>query len=289
MGTADYLKVLDKTPSPLASSQPDDVLYHYTSQRGLAGIVEKRKLWATHIRYLNDSKELDYASELARDHLCRERESGDKHRRQFAMKALSDLDSLVGIETPLTVYVTSFSRHGNQLSQWRGYCPPGNGFSLGFRVNDLRKLAEKRSYEFDIAFIPCLYDVGEQNALMSELISTARTTPTDVSPEFLFILLILKWGPAIKHRGFEEEAEWRLVVRGMRNDSLLREGGSFLIPYVEVDLADTGQKGIDCIASVTVGPTPHPELSEQSVRDLLERHNVRNCITSRSEIPFRNW
>jgi DUF2971 family protein len=284
-----WTEVLDKTPSVLAGRRPDGVLHHYTSQKGLLGIIEKKKLWATHIRYLNDSKEFDYALELARNRLLEERNGGNDHRRKFAEEALWSLENSLGIDTPFAVYVTSFSRHGNQLSQWRGYCPRGSGFSLGFRVSELRARVEKRSHEFDLAFVPCLYNEDDQNALISELISTALTTATDTDPEVLFTFLILKWAPAIKHKGFEEEAEWRIVASGGRNDCLLREGGSFLIPYVEFDLAGEGKKGIDCIESVILGPTPHPELSEQSVKDLLERHNVRNCVTSRSEIPFRNW
>jgi hypothetical protein len=291
---ASFLEVLDKTPSLLASKRPPDVLYHYTSQQGLLSIIEKRKLWATHIRYLNDSKEFDYALELARDHLSKERDSGDEHRRQFVDDALWNIDNGLGIDTPFAVYVTSFSHHGNQLSQWRGYCPRGSGFSLCFRVSDLRVLAERRSQEFDLAFVPCLYDEDEQNALISELISTALTAPTEASPDAsspdaLFTLLILRWAPAIKDKGFEEETEWRLVTRGMRSDSLLREGSSFLIPYIEFDLTGESKKGIDCIDSVTLGPTPHPELSEQSVKDLLHRHGVSNCSTSCSGIPFRTW
>ena len=37
------------------------VLYHYTSPSGLAGIVERTQLWATDVRFLNDSQELKYA------------------------------------------------------------------------------------------------------------------------------------------------------------------------------------------------------------------------------------
>ena len=34
------------------------ILWHYTNLAGLIGIVERRKLWATDLRYLNDSTEL---------------------------------------------------------------------------------------------------------------------------------------------------------------------------------------------------------------------------------------
>ena len=119
-----WLEVVDRMPSQLANMKPPDVLYHYTSQRGLLGIIEKKKLWATHIRYLNDSKEFDYALELARKLLRKERDSGDEQRTRFAEKGLAQLNNSLDINTPFTVYVASFSRNHDQLSQWRAYCPP---------------------------------------------------------------------------------------------------------------------------------------------------------------------
>jgi hypothetical protein len=51
------------------------ILYHYTTQEGLLGIIKCRCLWTTNIFYLNDSTEFNYALELARGNL-RERFGG---------------------------------------------------------------------------------------------------------------------------------------------------------------------------------------------------------------------
>ncbi len=283
--TIDWLKVVDRIPPSLARRTPPEVLYHYTSQRGLLGIVEKKRMWATHIRYLNDSQEFEHALDLAKKLLKKERDSGQTKRSRFGAKALEQLDGSLDIHTPFTVYVTSFTEQGNQLSQWRAYCPPEGGFSLSFSVSKLRAATEKRSNEFDLAFIPCLYEESEQHALIAELISTAQTV---TSPEISFVFLMLRWAPAIKDEGFHEEKEWRLIVRGTRNDSSFREGRSFLTPYVEFDLVAKNGK-IDCLDGVTIGPTPHRDLSEQSVGDLLEQHCLGHAVTFRSGIPFRNW
>src|SRR6266478_5667642 len=39
-------------------------LFHYTDAVGLHGIVTSRRLWATHVYYLNDSQEFRYAGKL---------------------------------------------------------------------------------------------------------------------------------------------------------------------------------------------------------------------------------
>ena len=41
------------------------VLYHYTTQDGLLGILRDRELWATDIRFFNDSKELQLVLDAA--------------------------------------------------------------------------------------------------------------------------------------------------------------------------------------------------------------------------------
>ena len=39
----------------MTTSTEPDILYHYTSQKGLLGILKDNKLWMTNILYLNDS------------------------------------------------------------------------------------------------------------------------------------------------------------------------------------------------------------------------------------------
>src|ERR1700716_1658382 len=48
---------------------PPDILYHYTGQIGLLGIIEQAELWATKIQYMNDATEFGLALRLARQEL----------------------------------------------------------------------------------------------------------------------------------------------------------------------------------------------------------------------------
>lgn len=50
---------------------PPEILYHYTTQIGLLGILSKGSLWATKIHYLNDAAEYELAFGLARNLLER--------------------------------------------------------------------------------------------------------------------------------------------------------------------------------------------------------------------------
>ena len=44
--------------------QPED-LFHYTTINGLWGILDKGRLWGTHVAFLNDAQELEYGIEAA--------------------------------------------------------------------------------------------------------------------------------------------------------------------------------------------------------------------------------
>ena len=123
--------------------QPED-LFHYTTINGLWGILDKGRLWGTHVAFLNDAQELEYGIEAAITTL---QEHGDNLQS-------SDLDQ--GSEDPelgngsllrgvgdflerhrdmfkpaLAPFVTCLSSSEDQLSQWRGYGKAG-GYAIRF-------------------------------------------------------------------------------------------------------------------------------------------------------------
>ena len=63
-----------------------------------------------------------------------------------------------------------------------------------------------------------------------------------------------------------------------------REGSSMLIPYMEMPLADSGQKLP--IEDIIVGPTPTMNLSMESLVRYLRRSGVDSRIAS-CGIPYR--
>ena len=57
----------DPKLAPMAdvlNEEPPDILYHYTDQDGLLGIVSTGKMRATNIEYLNDQREYRHALAL---------------------------------------------------------------------------------------------------------------------------------------------------------------------------------------------------------------------------------
>jgi hypothetical protein len=52
-----------------SQQEPPEILYHYTDQDGLLGIMEKDQLWATKMQYMNDATEFGASLDLARERL----------------------------------------------------------------------------------------------------------------------------------------------------------------------------------------------------------------------------
>lgn len=269
------------------------ILHHYTSGVGLLGIVNSSSMWATKIQYMNDSKEFIHSVELAKSELMNfKKDLENKIETEVADCLIDNLNRA----TELALYVICFSEVGDSLSQWRGYCPPSFGYSIGFNINQLRTLASTQGFYLD----KCIYNREEQKAVIkkwvlsstAELVSRVSTSVNikKACDENFGILLMkfIKFAPFIKHDTFKDEREWRLVGLIPSDDPRisLREGKSMLIPFLPLNLDLKEQK--DLIYNLTVGPTPKIQLAQSSLTFLFEKIHVQNGI-GHTTIPYRDW
>lgn len=231
---------------------PKGFLYHYTSQAGLQGIVNSGVIWATNILYLNDSKELLNAIDVARwglEHIF-EHYTLSKKETEFLHQIDNKFDKLEKFKiTKSNVFVCSFSESADQLSQWRGYCPDGNGYSIGFdfnsglldRVHEMGYRLEKCIYAKDALEKDQLkdnvYRENEVTLLLKRFLKKFRSRPHqednfDAQMQNLldafdedFLQLAVK----VKHPAFKEEEEWRLffTFEKMNNDEDWLDGDLF--------------------------------------------------------------
>jgi hypothetical protein len=113
-----------------------NTLYHYTTAEGLKGILESGSIWATNSNYLNDSTELLYGNRKTLEFLTTKRlESDSPLLASFLDSALKALKE----DVPMgETYLACFCRHGDLLSQWRGYGARGLGYSIRLRPLAMR-------------------------------------------------------------------------------------------------------------------------------------------------------
>ncbi|SDU67953.1 DUF2971 domain-containing protein [Desulfobacula phenolica] len=274
----------------------EKLLYHYTNHVGLMGIMESKGIWASKIQYLNDFMEFNHAIEVSKTIIKEKREKRKDSVLDILFNKLTD--KLEQIKN-LNIFVASLSEEGDLLSQWRGYCPEGSGYSIGFS----KKLIQKTILPQGFTLARCIYDQKKQNELMKKIINRAiqYTSPAkNKNADLEYILKIVdkaafnfvadfeKTAPFIKHPSFREEREWRIASNVIFTSDVrhkMRIGKSALVPYVEVNLAD--DKNDVPIRHIVVGPGPTGDLSMDSVGTYLSNNNVKRWTVNQSSIPYR--
>jgi hypothetical protein len=235
-------------------------LYHYTSSAGLMGIIKSNKIWTTKIHYLNDKSEIQLAFKHIRNEIDSQKNGKGKTRSDEELNAMMEiLESVEGIN----VSVASFTEVGDQLSQWRGYCEIGDGYSIGFNGKKLMEHVDKSE---NYRLVPCVYEEKKQLEIVKELVNSAPVIditnhPNYGKPPFYnmpFGDAALFLAPIIKSESFREEKEWRLISSAL---------------------------------SIIIGPTPEEDLSERAVWGFflsVSRDNLHLWTNIKhSKIPFR--
>jgi len=270
----------------ITTNEPPKLLYHYTSPAGLHGIIKSKCIWASNLHYLNDSREFSYTSEFV-DSILKEHNYDPEFSKKFNLFVKAHQNS--------NKFVFSLSESENLLSQWRGYCPPTGGYSLGFDSKKLQKILSK---ENKFQFCQCQYDKDIQYSLVHEFLELNyqqyrkyeekndfwRENWSTIASQFGFIASI------IKHPSWSEEKEWRVVSKGHfvpLSDSNfdVRVGKHYLIPYMKISMGDSSEEYP--FKGVMVGPNPHQKLAGLSALNLLAINEIIDREISYSEIPFR--
>jgi hypothetical protein len=159
--------------SEIYDVKPPEQLYHYTSFGGFIGICQSRAIWASNIHHLNDSQEFAHGRSLVQHEITnrlRERNLTSDDRA-----FLEVLSTKVKQIRNVHVFVASFSETGDLLSQWRGYCPPGKGISVGV----LSRVLVERGTEQGFTLARAIYDFEKQSRAMRELVDEVLRKRTD--------------------------------------------------------------------------------------------------------------
>jgi hypothetical protein len=279
----------------LSAGRKPQILYHYTSGSGLIGILQSKSIWATSIRFLNDSTEYTFALDLA-DKVIKERI--EKATNTFDRALNKVLEEKLTASAQGEIYVTSFTENGDQLSQWRAYCPPAGGYALGFSSKALIKFKEANP---DCFLARCVYELKSQEELVRNLVQqiarfaeeslSAKVDRDRVFRESFKLLgrLLQLVAPALKDSSFAEEQEWRLIRQpiSFEHEPHFRAGRSVLIPYQEHSFP--GKDHSVPIEELVIGPTPHPDLARDGAQALLSSCGLNSTTVRSSAIPYRTW
>jgi hypothetical protein len=198
------------------------------------------------------------------------------------------------------LFVFSLSEEESLLSQWRSYTPYGRGVSLALAPDALTRLIELNGLRIG----RCVYEADEQFEILSSLaerlivtfrrlrpLPDPKANPLDTGYyHFLeqFRGDVLQVLALLKHRAFREEREWRLLSPYYPKYTVpeikFRPGSSLLVPYVELKLGPHRP----VFDRVTLGPTPHADLSMNALSMFLSNSRLSNH-TANGQVPYREW
>jgi hypothetical protein len=279
-----------------------NLLWHYTTWVALEGVIRHNRIWASHIEYLNDSREYVHGVDLIKPLL--ERLGLNQEADTFSQRAVVD------------IYTSSFSKRFDSLSQWRAYAGVGIGIAIGFDRTALETMAKRYGTEV----IECYYlkqgDFSEDTiaGLRDRLEHLKQLRDEAFRPkspqESMGSKAGMRYGMAlgstvhsylpsvaamVKDYGFHEECESRLTVqKGLNREAELcfRVRGSLVVPYIEMELTAKGETDptANPIRGILIGPSVHKELVKKAVHMLLESEAGELPIqVAISPLPFRSW
>lgn len=299
----------------------DSCVFHYTNVGTLAGMLRNASkkndlmtFWASHVFYMNDSKEMKYGEEKIWDVLYDvESELSIPKRQRITELDKEELEKFIYNESinenSLTnMYSISFSKSFDYLPMWNMYGQNGNGICLGFDMTILDKFLksanmgslaimkygigedidnlEKAQEEMMIwkKYVKLIYQSHKK--FIEEHLEAEQENSID-SDKFIALTLyvsLLAFLPGqIKNPAYEYEQEYRLYCREFGNKVHYRDSNGLLIPYVEVKLP------LSALKLVVVGPTSDSNRQMMSIAKLLKaKVKDFNALTFySSEIPYR--
>jgi hypothetical protein len=186
------------------------------------------------------------------------------------------------------------TENGDQLSQWRGYCPQGLGVSIGFEGN----LFERHCIEDRARFAKCIYEPRAKIAVIETLLedlekfirALERLDVDSLSKAFAeFATALFFRGAYLKDESFAEECERRyssahssVKGRTMKNWKF-RESSLGLIPYIELPFAP----GPIPIKEIIVSPSEDSGRQVRAIERYLRTMDLACEHIRPSRIPFR--
>lgn len=281
-------------------SRPPRILYHYTTAKGLVGMLETKRLWATNSRFMNDPTEIEYATELVRRVAISEIGKGDS--KSLTRLKRDILKYLNEYEKAARVYVTCFCEQGDLLSQWRGYGAVGGGYAVGLLAKHLGK---QFLSDDDYPIVPpilrrVIYQKETQERFVRRfvklLVEANRERSKDLNRCWEnFYMFLDECLNCYKEPAYEEEDEWRAIQYGRIDGKAIfaanfRENTGRIVPYHPLDFTKSKgrYKGKLPIEVARFGPTLEPTTTRRSLELLFTAYGYTKppLVIEKSLIPF---
>ena len=265
---------------------------HYTSANAAMEILKTKTFWMRKTSCMNDFMEVQYGLNCLNNAYRGEVWKKLRKTLNSIIKGISDeIDNLFENLLPYLqsdIYIACFSehlddedRHG-RLSMWRAY---SESTGVAFVLNNapfLSEFAPLKVYTSPVAYfdnsnfqIEFERVVSNIEANRSFLLNLERNELVDR------VLNALKFAAlCIKHPGFKEEKEWRVIyIPSMEKSEHLEKGIKVIDgtpqPIYKIPLKNVPNEGIggieipEILDRIIIGPTEFPDAIQEGFVDLL--------------------
>lgn len=274
-------------------TRPGAMLYHYTNETGMRGILDSGELWATRLTCLEDKGETEYPIDLCRNYLADRQKQEPWVRNRFLVKLIRTMRSSEGIVHSLDEQAAAcLSMKTNLSSQWKAYADDGRGYALGFGSHELLNGFISRCKDPNSTkepnWIPLrmLYERTAQRCILDKLVDTIFDSPdfSDAGPtqipDPLIALAAYVFGVAagsFKRPSFSSEHEVRVTVANHRELAIAGTHPPFKcrpkddrrIEYLQVDVRHP-HTGLMPLKEILIGPKLEAEAAQRSIASTIE-------------------
>jgi hypothetical protein len=297
----------------LANDPP--LLAHYTSIKVMENILQNSEVWFSNPLFMNDLQEmrfgLNLGSSLFSNAELLKRAAISDARAALLQQAFSHYYQSFDNQDAFDTYVFCLSEHDKShtdglLSMWRGYGQHGSGVAIVFDTAKITMVPtspliiskvsygsnEDRSSELEQLLRQWAEICAQANLAEDKLHLAAHAAFT----------LIKTFALATKHKGFSEEAEWRVIyyperdrAGALKNSLGYHIGERGVEPKLKYPIGHIAGVSAPDLAldrlmhSIILGPSVSSPLAKRSIQRMLENID-RSQLTARlrtSGIPLR--
>jgi hypothetical protein len=290
-------------------------LAHYTSFEVALSIIENEAVWMRDVSHMNDIGEVRYGIQAVDAFIA---ETSDRSLLKSTLDTVYEglgsqvvpLWQMMKASIATSVYITCFSEHTpgkedfGRLSMWRAYCCKPDGVALVLNTEAFRL----ETNALNAYSSPVFYGTtGQFHTKVREVLAAIRDNSDTIrsslnQQEVLshVIMTILFGALCLKHPGFEEEREWRIIhISLMPLPTLLRKRQADVRgreeTIYEIPLKDEPERGLvgieikDLLNHIVIGPSNRTDVIRTSLVEALARKGVTDAVSRivASEIPLR--
>jgi hypothetical protein len=288
---------------------------HYTSAENAMKIINSKRVWMRNAKCMNDYMEVSHGHSLLKK-FFREEENKklfidilEPFGKDTAMESINLFDQWWQ-RLELNAFITSISEHDNEedthgrLSMWRAYSPSSSKAAIVLNIpfapyNPPKKinlfLSPVAYVEYENVKEELIKVIGNVNENLDFLMSQGR----QVIISRVFAMLVMA-SVCLKHKGFNEEKEWRIIHFPDLNQSDFLETSIetlngvpqtiYKIPLEDLSTSGAMDLSIPALFDrLIIGPSEYPIPMYQAFTAALKKAGVEDAQSRVivSGIPLR--